>query len=261
MLRRLIAIIFVLTLASTAVAKMNPTHIRDGQPELLLKVVELAKTPKAVVVFDLDSTLYDPRPRYVAIIKEYGKLNHLPKTQKVDATKVESSWFTDDDLIKAGIPKDKIEDFRKFWKDRFFTSEYVIYDTALPGAADYVNQIYKTGARVVYQSGRNEKMRDGTMTSLKRDGFPTGDRTDILLKPDVKMPDPEFKQQLVKTLKSKGKVIALFDNEPENVNIFADGLPGTLVIFVNTDHSFKKIEPKSTLPWVDGFLLSAPSKK
>jgi len=232
------------------------------KPELLdetLKACEKAVAEKQlpVVVFDLDSTLFDNAPRNRAIIEEFAETvkDKYPDFYKaVKAMKNESLAYSLDDTLKnIGINDDKIlKELKKVWYDKFFTDKYVVLDKAYEGAVDYVAKLHKAGAKIVYLTGRDTPdMEKGTLQSLKDYKFPIGDTNSVLLtKPEKKIKDDEYKKTASAEILKMGKVIASFDNEPKNVNLFKEVFPGAIVVFVETNHSPKAVPVNASIPWI-----------
>ncbi|PJA18705.1 MAG: hypothetical protein COX62_08400, partial [Deltaproteobacteria bacterium CG_4_10_14_0_2_um_filter_43_8] len=162
----LFVVMLCILVGSSSFAAWNETTVRKGQPELLKSVIEKASTTKnAVVVFDLDSTLLDARLRSLRIYHEYGSQFNIPELFNVERRNV-AGWNFRDHFLSSGMKKDLAlkldEEIKTFWKPRFFSNEYVAnYDIPLPGALDYVNTIYKTGANIVYITGRNDDLKTG----------------------------------------------------------------------------------------------------
>ena len=86
--------------------------------------------------------------------------------------------------------------------------------------------------------------RSGTEASLRAWGFPYDvDRTTLLVKPDFRQDDTAFKEAALEIVAALGHVVLYLDNEPSNVNLFRRRHPEALVVFVETDHSPKPVEP------------------
>lgn len=211
--------------------------------EAIIKSVKTTKNP--VVVFDLDATLYDDRMRSVGIIQEYAKANNVPQLNALKPEHV-SSWVMTEYLVRdAKIDQALVQriadELKTFWAGRFFTSEYAQkYDTPLPGAVDFVNELYNNGAYIAYVTGRNtETMREGTEYRLKTDGFPFGKERTILLMKDkrtklnvedfashteyeaeVARLDKDAKAKRIGTLEGFGTVVASFENQPAHANLY-----------------------------------------
>jgi hypothetical protein len=131
---------------------------------------------------------------------------------------------------------------KKFWASRFFTSRYLPYDTAYPGAAEFAQHLYEQNATLVYLTGRDEPgMGDGTRANLIRDGFPWEvPRTHLLMKAESRIPDIDHKRGAADYLKKHGELIASFENEPPNLVALYEKFPEAMHIFVDTvcsDHA------------------------
>jgi len=80
-------------------------------------------------------------------------------------------------------------------------------------------------------------MGAGTFSSLRDLGFPIGVAgTELVLKPRAEMADAEFKRYEAPRLSRVGTIVAAFDNEPENCNVFASTYPEADSVFVDTQH-------------------------
>lgn len=202
-----------------------PVEQREVDPSVLSRVLHMAKQASArdIVVFDLDSTLLDNRPRETRIVREFGKLARIPELERC-LPEYLVDWSLTRAMIACGLPKERAEaldpEVRQFWKERFFTSEYCADDTAIEGAVAFVQQLLKTPVQIVYCTGRHQAMVEGTLQSFEREGFPLPDnrRIHLVVKPTFEMDDDDFKQQIYTTLNQLGRVIAVFDNEPSHIN-------------------------------------------
>ena len=206
-----------------------------------------AKVP--VVVFDLDSTLLNNGPRSHAIMLEYTSLKKpklFPAVRKLDPFSM--PYLIKDHWTKAGInSKPFIKDYFPFWKERFFSDKYQIYDTVYFKSLDLVKKLYAQGATIVYLTGRDQpRMFVGTSASLRQYGFPIGlVRTTLLMKPDPKTDDTVYKATVVKWLADIGDVVATFENEPKNANLFQKSFPKALNYWIDTNcaHPEVKLSP------------------
>jgi len=128
-----------------------------------------------IAVFDLDSTLLDNAPRQAAILREYGELVGI---SELEQNKPEhwDGWDVGVAMSNSGLDDARVEEhrepFKKYWRERFFTSEWCVLDEMIPGAASFVHAVKKGGAKVYYVTGRHEEMRAGSVTCLERLGFP-----------------------------------------------------------------------------------------
>jgi hypothetical protein len=225
------------------------SRIRPDWSQCLALVLARAKElgPKAVLAFDLDSTLFDNRPRQARIVREFGVAKGLPELAKCDAGSFTSGWDLRGALISCGIPEAKVEalypELKVFWQERFFTSPYCTDDVAIDGAAEFVQAVARTGAQLCYVTGRHEGMREGTEAAMRQSGMPLpGGNVQLLMKPTLKEDDDAFKRQVHQTLPTLGTVIAAFDNEPMHANDYRRFFPEATVIHLATDHSGRPVE-------------------
>src|SRR3954464_12424626 len=111
-------------------------------PTVLERVLARVRAmPGAVVVFDLDSTLLDNKPRQARILREFGVARGIPV---LAAARSEHwvDWSIQRAMANAGLPAAGVErlaeDAKQFWRERFFTSEYCRDDEPIAGAHDYL---------------------------------------------------------------------------------------------------------------------------
>jgi hypothetical protein len=203
-----------------------------------------AEQGPAVVVFDLDGTLMDNRPRVVAILHELAEHWYA---RHPDAAECCARAVADDigygfveNLRRLGVHGSALhEEGFAFWKERFFRDPHVRHDVEVAGARAFAHAVHQAGAVVVYLTGRDlPNMALGSFASLRDQGFPIGViGTELVVKPRFEMPDHVFKRGVAPDLRRLGKVIASFDNEPSNVNIFLEAHPGSIGVFLDTQYA------------------------
>jgi hypothetical protein len=195
-----------------------------------------------IVVFDLDGTLFDNGPRTWQILVELAEAEgNRPLRKALDAMpRTALPYLLRETLQRAGYADAPLlERAATFWRARFFTDEYQRYDEPIGGALQYVDALYRAGATLVYLSGRDApNMLVGCAASLRHHGFPVGvPRTALLLKHRFEDLDLDFKREALGFMDELGAVVATFDNEPANCNLFADRWPRALHFFVHTAHA------------------------
>jgi hypothetical protein len=229
-----------------------------------------------VVIFDLDSTLFDNGPRQERIAHEFARdMANDPKIGS-EAKKLASfaskntSFSTSSMLASCGVDvesaagKALIEAYKPYWRARFFTNEYVTSDKAYSNAAAVVSRVYHATddlppakrVTIVYLSGRHRAyqgksaadeftagMESGTRAALVRDGIPDGDRTAVILKDAFAERDEDFKRRAAKSIRAMGRVVAAFDNEPANIAVFVDEFPDAVNVWVRTIDSGRPTHP------------------
>lgn len=234
----------------------RPWFRSPAQSKLLDRMVG-AMAPGAVAVLDLDGCMFDTRGRQVRILWEYANQFGVPELLPVTVDHFED-WSMDTTLANAGVAPHVVEahrdPLRAFWFERFFSSEYMLYDRPMPGAVGFVRALQARGAHIVYLTGRHDAMRPGTLQSLARFGFPLGPHAQLITKPTFDMDDTAFKDQALLRIEALGTPALFLDNEPANVNLFHARHPDALVVFVATDHSPRPDRPAAALPVLRGFL-------
>lgn len=217
---------------------------------------------KALLAFDLDSTLFDNRPRQARIVREFGQAKGIPELTACTPEHFSSGWDLRGPMKELGLSDERVEalypELKAFWAERFFTSPYCLDDVAIEGAAEFVQAVVRTGALVCYVTGRHEGMREGTEGALKKDGFPLpGGQVHLIMKPTLQVSDDDFKREAHARLHRMGQVIAAFDNEPMHANDYRRNFPEAKVIHLATDHSGRPVELLEGIVSVPNFRLSA----
>jgi hypothetical protein len=215
-------------------------------PTVLERVLARARAlPGAVVVFDLDSTLLDNRPRQARILREFGVAHGIaPLVQARPEHWVD--WSIARAMDNAGLRPEEVarwvDDAKQFWRERFFTSEYCRDDEPIAGARAYLAAVVDAGGLIAYCTGRHEPMRAGTVDNFARLGYPLpGPGVQLLMKPVFELSDDDWKVEAFARLRQLGGVVAAFDNEPTHVNGYRAGFPDATVVHLATDDSGRPV--------------------
>lgn len=240
---------------------MGHPKLRDVFPAI---EATLAEGELPIVVFDLDSTLFSTAERNLRILHEFAEAHSgdHPILKEIVATLGldDMGWNIHESLAKRGVEDEALlEGLKKFWFDRFFTDDYCFTDAPTPGAPEYVSRVHSAGALVYYLSGRHVGgMELGTVRSLKEHGFPYWrGRCAVHLKPSFEMADRAFKDEALDDLRSyRGRVVACFENEPGNANLFHKAFPLALHFLLDTVTSPEPEVPHPDLIVTDDFVLS-----
>jgi len=224
------------------------------QAALLRSIIDRCKAGthagrRAVVVFDLDGTLLENRPRTLAILREFadslkarGDLDAegTNAVERIATAKAEELlYLVAHSLEHLGIKaKALVEQASEYWKARFFIDDYLQHDTEIAGAAAFAKACYEAGGNVVYFTGRDvPNMSLGSFKSLRDLGFPIGvPGTSLVCKPTFDMPDDQYKSSVGPDLRRMGEVVAVFDNEPVNCNNLLHMFEGVDSVFIDTQH-------------------------
>ncbi|WP_437742442.1 HAD family hydrolase [Sorangium sp. So ce1504] len=211
---------------------------------LLRSIVERAADRSEgppVIVFDLDGTLMDNRPRVVAILHELAeewRRKHPYAAALLERASPDGIVYGfQDNLRQLGVHDEALHLHAfDFWRARFFNDPHIRHDVEVPGASQYARDCHAAGATLVYLTGRDlPKMALGSFASLRDLGFPIGViGTELVVKPRFEMPDTEFKRSVAPQLSRLGRVIAVFDNEAANCNLLLGCHPRCTAVFLDT---------------------------
>ncbi|MBI5203063.1 MAG: HAD family hydrolase [Elusimicrobia bacterium] len=234
---------------------------------VVAKVRELAgRGTRPVVLLDLDDTILSTTRRHARILREFaGEGDVASKWPEAAAClsvlEPPPHAYSVVDIAKSARVENPelLERLRSFWFARFFRSEYVIEDAAVPGAPEFCSRLAEAGALLAYVTGRDEAMRPGTEISLAQKGFPIPGRGDarLVLKPRFDTPDLQFKAEALERVSEWGPVAAGFENEPAHINLWAERFPEGRHVLVQTKHSGKPVDPHPVVGRIRDFLLTA----
>jgi hypothetical protein len=204
--------------------------------------------PRAVLAFDLDSTLFDNRPRQARILREFGAAHALAPLGACAPHHWTSGWDMRSAMRACGLAPEEVEQHyesaKHFWQERFFTSDYCVDDEPIEGASAFTHAVVATGAQLVYVTGRHEAMRAGTVGAMRRAGMALPEEAGLvrlLMKPTLAEDDDAFKREAHAQLGRMGQVVAAFDNEPTHANDYRRRFPEATVVHLATDHSGRPV--------------------
>ncbi len=189
-----------------------------------------------LVLFDIDSTLMDTGERNIAILK--AAREEMPALRaiwtRLDLEK--PFWEITEPFRRAEVgDAEFLAEVKGFWRERFFTDEWLEHDRPYPGAAAFLRDLKDSGFELAYLTGRHSPgMERGTRQSFLEHGLPAGTEESFFFKPDFAMDDREFKASVCERISALGSLVAAIDNEPANVNLFRQAFPQALVIWVDT---------------------------
>jgi hypothetical protein len=198
---------------------------------------------RAVLAFDLDSTLLDNRPRQAALVQRFAKeRGGAEALANFEVRHLHTGFDMREALLRQGLGAEEallfLADFRPYWREHFFTSAACRADVPVRGAAEYVRRAFATGAQLAYVTARPEAMRPGTLETLGRHRFPPpGERVALWMKDVPDVSDEDFKRSTHLLLSSRGQLLAAFDNEPSHANDFRASFPEATVVLLATGHS------------------------
>lgn len=223
-----------------------------SQKELLDALLEetaaAAKGGTAIVVFDLDDTLFSTADRHLRILAEFAAIIEGQDARSAGVLRGiarEKLRYSIADTAKDhGLEEKLAKDLRDFWFARFFKNPYLLEDSIVAGGPEYAAEVIARGGQAFYMTGRDEGMREGTEASLLRHRFPEpdGKGATLVLKPRFDTPDFAFKNEALHKLAELGTVVGSFENEPAHVNMFVERFPKGRHFLLETKHSGKPVE-------------------
>ncbi|MEP7029080.1 MAG: HAD family hydrolase [Candidatus Eisenbacteria bacterium] len=202
----------------------------------------------AIAIFDIDGTLLDPaaRTREIFTLAFDGPdpVVHPPRPDLAAAIRTlplsDHAYEPESTLAKIGVTDTAfVRALKTRWSQDFFSNRFLSRDEAMPGAVSYCDSLHAHGCTIAYFTGRDApRMYGGTAQSLLERGFPAGiPGTMLVLKPDRTLPDFEYKKSALDTFAGYGMVIAVFENEPRNINLLHERFPEALAFYLDTRHS------------------------
>lgn len=188
---------------------------------------QVRATERPVVLFDVDSTLLCTGGRHLAILRAYTEQAGDPELAGVVARLGPDAfeWNVDEPLRGTAL-EHHTSALIDFWWGAFFSDRY-LEDEPMPGAVSFVSKLHRDGAWIYYLTARDVRgMGAGTAKQLLERGFPLlTSRVCLHLKPEPTMSDADFKALALEEVGRLGTVVATYENEPKNANLFARTFP------------------------------------
>lgn len=225
---------------------------------MLLQILQNIRTlrqaqKKVLVVFDLDSTIFDVSPRTQKILWDFADVPvHqalFPKeTQNLKRVRTQrSDWGVDAGLERAGLHLAS-QEFREallnYWKRNFFSNHYLQFDNLYEGAAEFLNEVHQISSHMSYLTGRDvERMGNGSREVINLWGLPLDEKAELVLKPHKSLDDAQFKTDYFIEQAPQYDLVYFFENEPVNLIHLQEHCPQVQMIFFESTHSGKAHPP------------------
>ena len=229
----------------SARAELHPLVTPAQQSRTLAKVFRrLEKTRGGVVQLDLDLTTLMPRERTRAALQAVGQRFGVPELGRQQQLPgyTDEAWasFLGDTKLEQQRPdvdwKALYREFRQaYWyggaPGASRASGYVGLETdqATPGLAAFVKKVRALGGEVVFNSGRGEQAKAGTLAALKRAGI---ERPRLMIGSDPKLHGGEVKARRQQQLDALGPTVAVIDDRSRNRRSLAPTTPGALMVAI-----------------------------
>lgn len=242
---------------SLALVLAVPAYRAEASPppaEALSRMLGFAHQfgPRAAFVFDLDETTVDSSPRhYEAMLDAIDEACNRGAPKSPDCEPLRFIKLEDfyrlrnryDDLayLRHYGAKDEafVEAVAKRALEIYLSGRYIVdKDRLYPGASLFLRRLKKEGALVYFVSSRSiERQGPGTLRFLAEHGvLRPGEDSLVYLKPDAEA-SADFKRRATREIadrvaKRGGRVFGIFENEPENLEIWMGNFPRALPFFV-----------------------------
>ncbi|MBX2883654.1 MAG: hypothetical protein KTR32_27125 [Granulosicoccus sp.] len=217
---------------------------KNSAKKLLLDIIDHCHSQ--LVLFDLDSTLLDNRPRSAYIMREFAAERNLPLLAEATPEHF-PTWSAHNSMRLLGLTESDanqiIDGYLEFWASRFFTSDYCSLDVPINGAVNFVRAVHRAGGIVTYLTGRDETMRAGTLSSLEKHGFVLSgtEQSYLIMKSEAEISDDDYKKNALQKIVQRATVAAAFDNEPTHINSYREVFPDSICVHLDTDHSMRHV--------------------
>ncbi len=276
------------SLWDTDIYDANAAHLLNLILEEVRKLRSEGITP--IVVFDLDDTLLTTRHREVAIYLEYAMKHQIPRLAGIQMGHIIGWDFQEIMIREMGFHPVWANHYgpliKEFWTECFFDNAYLHHDKPFAGAPEFVRDLYEAGARIIYITGRDLDMQEGTLASIKDHGFPLPDENRVVLrmKPEsnkelsrqahgdetrrkelITASDRRYKETVVPEVAAMGYIVASFENEPKNANGFYklfheargdNGVDRGRAVFIGTKAAYPNIPLHPSILRIPSYLRS-----
>ncbi|MCB0419746.1 MAG: HAD family hydrolase [Bdellovibrionales bacterium] len=213
---------------------------------------------KKLVIFDLDSTLYDVSWRTKQILNDCANSSILKSEFPESAKKLKglsvlsTDWGIKEALIRSDIQENLkfFDEVRKFWMEHFFANRYLKYDRPYDGAVSFVQHFYSSGIPIAYLTGRDRKrMYEGSLYSLAQCGFPVppDPQVQLIMKEDREVSDAIYKRDRLRPIVDQYEEVLFFENEPRIIELVQRDCPSVNIVFVKSVHSGVREDPEHLL--------------
>jgi phosphoglycolate phosphatase-like HAD superfamily hydrolase len=203
-------------------------------------------TDELAVVFDIDGTILDLRHLVVHVLLSYDRdretdLFHgiVPEDVAVSENQIEAL------LQRLGVPEAQREDVATFYRLHLWDDDGVLAASApYRGVLGVIRWFQiQPGTRIVLNTGRPESMRRITLDSLNAVGEAARVRFEpelLFMRSDGTASVPGTKVGILDEIRAQGfRVIAVVDNEPENLAAMATSDGAESILFLHADTIFE----------------------
>lgn len=192
---------------------------RSAQAKRKAKVLDAVKKAD-VLVFDIDNTVMDTRPRTVLAVREFAKTyeGNLTDAQRKNLSKItveQAGRDGEETARKFRLDGEATEALQDHWVDTWWNPKNAALDKPMRQA----REIFRAakGKEIIYLSGRQDDWMRATVAQLKKAGFPNADSKHILLKSGAFGRTPQWKVKELRALARSGKKVIFFEDSRTNI--------------------------------------------
>ncbi len=149
---------------------------------------------RAMVVFDLDNTIFDTRPRTLAAARDFDSLGKSDWFARLDLAGVRRDGR--ETAVAAGVPAPVVESFAAHWDDFFWRPANLVLDEPIASTVCWAHLARAAGVEVRYLTGRIESLHAASVAALRRIGL-HADPDDVTCKPDLSVPTAPWKREIL----------------------------------------------------------------
>ncbi len=227
-----------------------------------------AKGQTSVLLVDIDETLVDSRQTMFGILLSVAqeKCAAVAKANLLEACDV-ALGLSPKDMYRGNNGYDldqifthlgfngadpEVQQFTAEWGkksvERILAGDFTSHrDASLPGAVGYFRQLRRAGAWIFFGTNRYEKIRVNTEELLQGyELLEAGGNNLLMKKPGEKSADAKtrFAETAAQLAKSRNSdVVALFENEPGNLQTWLKVNPKSAAVFVKGNFTPGKTDP------------------
>jgi hypothetical protein len=247
--------VFVLAWTLSAAARAPTAYAKDAPAAALAKMVDQASAlgARSAFLFDLDETLVDSTPRRFDSIKEalsgFCGVERPPadcavvggnRLRLADLYRLRNRYDDHDYLRASGATDPKFIDAVLARASGIYLSgKYLVEEDRLyPGALAFIRALRNAGARVFFSSARIAATQLApTLEFLSRRGLISVEEKDRVYLRIGNESSVDFKRASAEAIRKRvaavgGKMLGVFENEPENLTAWNEVFPGAKAFFV-----------------------------
>jgi hypothetical protein len=196
------------------------------------------------VVFDIDGTIFDMRHLVTHVLLGFDRTrgtNHFTGLVAEDVTHHEDE--IDDVLESLEVPPEARSDIAAFYRAHLWDREAILAASKPYEGVFGVIRWFQLQPRTVValNTGRSHRMREDTLASLNTVGaaYRVGFEPDLLYTAEPDADVPGHKAATIRELRRRGlRVVAVVDNEPENLRTVAAADPSNEILLLHADTIF-----------------------